>query len=393
MRPRGSVGVGAISLATLIMLSVLFVIQPMGADAGNPAGSSLAPRPSGAFLGAPATVVSNGWERVFAAPAIEPGVPFHFYAMAWPTREIGFAVGGADWNAERPVPPYTPYNGAVYRTTDGGMTWTRVLDSAGWKIGIACADANRCWTGGKYGNAWFTQDGGTRWYKSTVYGWQGIGDDPPNPQPTPVPYLAWLRSTAASPSGAVVLFGGTDNLIERSTDGGWNFYSYWPPLSYYMATWSVTCPTDTVCYGGQTRNLILKSTDAGASWQSPSWVGGYDNWQNCLEDEFPAPDPEEKAGIQRRYYSLSFLNQYYGWAVGSCGSIYRTANGGVDGWPAQNANIAPTVQFRWVQGIDRNYAVAAGGRDPWPSDPSIVQHAAIYRTLDGESGAAHWTEI
>ena len=96
---------------------------------------------------------------------------------------------------------------------------------------------------------------------------------------------------AASPSGSVILYGGTDNLIERSTDGGQNFYSYWPPLSYYMATWSVTCPTDTICYGGQMRNLILKSTDAGVSWQLPSWVGGSDNWPNCLQAEFPAPSP------------------------------------------------------------------------------------------------------
>ena len=75
--------------------------------------------------------------------------------------------------------------------------------------------------------------------------------------------------------------------------------------------------------------------------------------------------------------------------MGSCGTLYRTANGGLDNWPAQNANIPAQVQFRWVQALTKTYAVAAGGRDPWASDPSITQHATIYMTTDGQ----HWNEI
>ena len=103
MRSRNAAWIAAVSLIALIVLSTA-LIRPTAAA-----------KPGGLQANAPAdNVISNGWERVFAAPEIEAGVPFHFYAMTWPTRDVGFAVGGADWNAVRP--DGLPYNGGIYRT-------------------------------------------------------------------------------------------------------------------------------------------------------------------------------------------------------------------------------------------------------------------------------------
>ncbi len=322
---------------------------------------------------------SNGWERVFAAPAYPNGAPFHFYGMTFVNRQVGFAYGGDEWTGSAGP-------GRIYRTRDGGKTWTLVLSSGGWKIGMACADEQNCWAGGKQGRVDRTTDGGDNWTQVRTYTWVGMGDTPPNPQPTPTPFVAWIRSAGITTDGSTVLFGATDNTILRSTDGE-NFYNYWPPLNWWIAAWSVTCPTANICYAGQINRLILKSTNAGVKWEMPAYVGPPENHDHCLTAEFPNPDPSE-AGVQRRYYGLSFLDEKYGWAVGSCGSLFRTVNGAL-GWQAQNGNISPQTQFRRVQALSRTSAIAVGGTEPNPQDPSLATQAVIYITADG----VNWSPV
>ena len=317
--------------------------------------------------GAPAS--SNGWDLVFTAPEVRTGVPFHFYGMTFVTRQVGYAYGGADWDVQ---PWDTP--GRVYKTTDGGATWALVHESPGWKIAMACWNTATCWVAGKSGGFYRTTDGGATWTWIPSYNW--VDGTPPTEQQ----FTAWPRSGGTwKGGGGTILFGATDNVILRSEyvpGQPQSFHSYWPLLPLSSATWSVDCPTPLVCYGGQVWDRVLRSEDAGVSWyytnpQPPSYT--------CLSDVVkPAP------AIQRRYYGLSFVDAWRGWAVGSCGSIYYTGNGGADNWVRKAQNIPIDAQFRRVKAFDLKHAITVGGQVPdVAGDAAQALHAIIYITIDG----------
>ncbi len=308
---------------------------------------------------------SNGWDRVFVAPEIAPGVPFHFMGMTWVSRQVGFAYGGPVWGI---VPETTP--GRVYRTTDGGASWQLVHESFGWKIAMACWDANTCFVGGRGGRIDVTWNGGNTWSKVPAFTWvEGSG-----PTPTPEPFAAWIRSGGTYPQyGSVVAFGATDKVILETYDGT-KFTNIWPTLGHNFATWSIDCPTPTVCYGGQVSQWIAKTTDAGKTWDYVAFTRA----PNYCHEEL-------REAIQQRWYGLGFTDANRGWAVGSCGAILRTGNGGWY-WEPQNVGIGIDVQFRRINVLNSVTAITAGGRDPDPvGDSAMMLHAAIYITRDGKN--------
>lgn len=367
---------GLTALLVFVTLGAMGLMAPQMTGAAPASGD----RGAVAFMAAatPAAGVrnptSNGWEQLFDASTVITDPDFHFYGMTFASRQIGFAYGGPSWDNDG--------TGRVFRTTDGGATWTQVLANWGWKIGMSCTSTSRCWVGGKHGRVHYTLDGGSSWYPANTYTWYGMDLDPPAPQQTPVPFIGWIRSAAATTDGGTVLFGATDKTILHATDGV-NFYNYWPLSTLSVATWSVECPSPTICYGGQINQFIVKSTDAGNTWFLPAYTGGSDLQTRCLTDLGPADEP----GVQRRYYGLSFVDPNYGWAVGSCAGIFRTTSGAASRWQAQNAGIPEEVQFRRVEAFSRTKAIAVGGDTPDLIDPSMATHALVYLTQDGVTWA------
>lgn len=332
---------------------------------------------------------SNGWTVAFSAPAYPNGEPFHFYNMTFVTRDLGYAYGGQSWNASDSDANGQPINpGRVYRTKDGGATWQLVHESRGWKIGMACADEKRCWVGGKRGQIVYTQDGGDTWFGANEYTWQGMDAYPTPAVQTPVPFTAWIRSAGITTDASSIIFGATDNTVLHSKDGV-NFYNYWPLLSWYSATWSMTCTNATTCYGGQIKRQVIKTTNGGDTWFLAARVGTDELNANCLSDKYP---PE---GIQRRYYGIAFANESYGWVAGSCGLLYRTINA-AQGWIAQNdGSIPETTTFRRLQAFSRWSVVAVGGTNPDPADASMTQNAIIYTGDDDDKDgkAMKWVQV
>ncbi len=239
----------AFTAGLLLVGAIIFTLAHPRTTAGDAATYPEGLAPAGV------AVESNGWERVFIAPEVIPGVPFHFYGMTFVNEQIGYAYGGAEWDAQ---PNELP--GRVYKTTDGGTSWTLVHQSPGWKIAMACWNAQTCWIGGKSGGFYRTNDGGASWTRVPAYNW----DENSGPTPTPVAFQAWPRSAATwAGGGGVILFGATDNVILRSETGD-VFYSYWPFLPLTAATWSVDCPTPTWCWGGQTWDRMVLTHRCGA---------------------------------------------------------------------------------------------------------------------------------
>ena len=354
----------------ILLALVVSAFAQSTADAITPATAHSSPALPAAGL--EPGFVSNGWELVFTAPAYAPAAPFYFYNLTFASRNVGYAYGGDIWDAN------PGYPGRIFRTTDGGQTWAKVLESGKWKIDMACTSESRCWAGGKNGGVDYTLDGGTTWYRGRAYTWTSLVPPYPAPGPTgtPVAFTGWSRSAGATSDGKVVIFGATDKTILRSTNGN-DFYNVWPILPSNMATWSVTCPSPTVCYGGQIAAYVRKSTDSGVSWTLPAYILDPAKASNCLKDKYP-PD-----GIQRRYYGLAFADTNYGWTAGSCGAIYRTVNGGASRWTAQNANIPQEVEFREVKLLTKTKAIAAGGSFPDPTIPGDTMHAVVYLTTNG----------
>ena len=265
MHSRRLIMPAVVIVVVLLVLVVSAFAQSTAAEiTPAPAHSS----PAGPAAGLEPGFVSNGWELVFTAPSYASGAPFFFYNLTFASRDVGYAYGGDIWDAAPGEP------GRIFQTTNGGQTWAMVRQSGKWKIDMACTSESRCWVGGKGGEVEYTLDSGKTWNRSRTYTWTSLVPPYPTPGPTPTPaaFTAWIRSAAATTDGKAVIFGATDNTILHSTNGT-DFYNYWPLLSWNVATWSVACPSATICYGGQIGRLVLKSIDGGANWSLPAYVG------------------------------------------------------------------------------------------------------------------------
>lgn len=72
-------------------------------------------------------------------------------------EQIGFACGGSLWT-----------NGFIYKTTDGGNTWTEILESPNIVFGLDFTSEDTITAGGFSGWLWQTVDGGNYWKYSEI---------------------------------------------------------------------------------------------------------------------------------------------------------------------------------------------------------------------------------
>ena len=285
--------VGVLGVCAVAFIQPTSASAQLAATTPRPADRDPEPRAVGTpepfALGLPAAppaplapgTTSNGWELVFTAPPYYNPTPspFYFYGMTFSSRYTGFAYGGADWDLKG-------YPGRIYRTTNGGDTWTKVVENGNWRIDMTCPFESHCWAGGKGGLIDRTTDGGSTWTRAQAYTWDGMEFPYHVPSPTPVRFTAWIRSAGSTKDGKSVIMGATDNTILTSTDGQ-NFYNYWPLFKWNHATWSMTCPTNLICYGGQVGVFLVKSMDAGKTWNLPAYVIDSTTGGNCLTSKYP----------------------------------------------------------------------------------------------------------
>ena len=118
-----------------------------------------------------------------------------FFSHAdFPTRDVGYAVGLHG----------SFFSGTVYKTTDGGATWSNVAEPGSNSITcINCMDVDNCVAGDGAGNVWKTTDGGTTWNMANAAS------------------ATWINSVgfADASNGYMAYAGG----ILKTTDGGDNW--------------------------------------------------------------------------------------------------------------------------------------------------------------------------
>ncbi|MDP3396888.1 MAG: PKD domain-containing protein [Methanoregula sp.] len=175
------------------------------------------------------------------------------------------------------------YKNDTWRSTDNGITWTRLNASSGWTArkdssSVVLPDGNIVLTGGwdSIGNmndTWQSTDSGVTWTMvNASAGWT----------------KRWGHVSVAMPDGSIVLTGGRDNSgyihdVWRSTDSGatWNLVTAnagWIGRGYHT---SVAMPDSSIVLMGgfdSDNNMhhdVWRSNDNGATWTqvnaSPGW--------------------------------------------------------------------------------------------------------------------------
>jgi len=176
------------------------------------------------------------------------------------------------------------YLNDVWRSTDNGVTWTRMAEHAGWSArfcptSVVLSDGSIVVMGGigsddRKNDVWRSTDNGATWRLMTEHaGW--------SPR--------YTQSSVAMPDDSIVLMGGNDrnpiNDVWRSVDKGvtWTLVNASAGWSGRNCPISVVMPDESIVlmggYGGTLMNDVWRSTDSGSTWVQvktvAEWSGRY----------------------------------------------------------------------------------------------------------------------
>lgn len=275
------------------------------------------------------------------------------------------------------------YLGGVYRTTDGGDSWT--LSNTNTLVvnnSINFRDANVGFvTNNNNGNVYKTTNGGSTWSEISIgsepqYGSAVSGNDVFSvgrsgttsksvdtgdsftlltdavtfTQIRHIHFFDNLNGLASAGSSTTA-----DSLgfLMKTTDGGLS----WADIGYNFKhlVYSFTTPSTNVWFVGRGRNAIFKTTDAGATF---------------VEQTQPV------TSLTAHFYDIDFIDENVGYAFSGGGEIIKTTNGGTD-WVTANTPFGTTTIYAGhVFSADK--VIAVGGS------------AKAFMTTDG---GANWSAV
>jgi photosystem II stability/assembly factor-like uncharacterized protein len=266
------------------------------------------------------------WERVLEQPGT------FFRAIVFTDSLNGFAGNiGTDYfpGVTDPTP--------LYRTRDGGLTWTPVQEIRGpYPKGICnftLAGDGSIWASGRVGGPSFllvSRDGGESWESRVLTSQIAMLIDVHFPTPD-YGILVGGSSTSVPESHSVVL---------ATTDGGASWREIFRSVEPMELAWKIDFPTPLSGYVSvmayDSSATFLKTEDGGHSWRELPLVDG----------------PYLARGV-------GFLDENVGWMAGERPGMpaYRTLDGGHTWEP--DPTLAPLInRFRFVRG--RDGSIAAG---------------------------------
>lgn len=162
-----------------------------------------------------------------------PGVDFHTMTVsrADPDRLWGY------W-----------YTGQLYRSDDGGRTWTTSVETpAGVRALVTPPDARDTLYAAASDALWRTTDAAQTWERVGTLG---------------------AAALAVDPTDASVLWAVTSDGVMRSDDGGraWTRFAQQPPLAF-LGHIAIDPSDPQVVYVGSYDAAIAKTTDGGETWR------------------------------------------------------------------------------------------------------------------------------
>jgi photosystem II stability/assembly factor-like uncharacterized protein len=211
-------------------------------------------------------------------------------------------------------------SGVLYSSTDGGVVWTQQLDTTNIHFtGISFADEQRGWAaGGDMTNSWAvmlaTNDGGLSWDPQVTGGWY-LGD------------VDFVDSV----NGWCVGY----NTVKYTTDGGLTWLHQFPPVPVFCISVDML---DTLhgLFGGDL-GTVCHTSNSGTNWLLSN-TGGVHSWYNVEAEHRGVELPEEITVICAHHDSRSEDPMYN--APG--------ADDNASGVSAvlESARILPSYQFR-----------------------------------------------
>jgi len=304
-------------------------------------------------------------------------------ALKW--RNVGpFRGGRVVAVAGDPVKQFTAYfgavNGGVWRTANGGQTWTNLTDgktdiSSVGAIAVAPSDPNVIYVG--TGEAQLREDltYGTGMYRSTDAGksWQSIGLGDTH-------QIATVRVDPKDPDRVFVAAMGhafgpnAERGVFRTTDGGKNWKKVLflndstgaidltmdpsNPRILYAAMWKFQRTPWGMNSGGG-RSGLWKTLDGGDTWTELTFNPGIP--RKLLGKIGVSVSP---ANPQRLYASIE--------ATDSLGGMYRSDNGG-DSW------TATSLDQQWSV---RPYYYSSVTADPNNENVVYLMNLQVWRSVD-----------
>lgn len=187
----------------------------------------------------------------------------------------------------------------IYRTTNGGGVWKKVLNNHCYDMEWNTANSNTVYAGGE-GIVYKSTDAGATWNSIKT----GLGSG--------------RMSLEVSASSAQVIYALTGSSFQRTTDGGttWTARSYPSGAGFYgyydLVLSCADANTDYLVAGGLN---TVKSTNGGSSWTL------VDNWSN-----YTAPNYVHADKHAAMFYPGSTTNIL----LGTDGGIFKTTNGGTN---------------------------------------------------------------
>lgn len=337
------------------LLPLLFVIT-----LAIPAGNALLPAGLRSISeAAPAYQTSTlTWQAVQNSPGV------FWQSVEFPSDNVGYAIGGADWNVNSGAGPVT-----LAKTTNGGLTWTTnvIPDTNRFMRGLTCKDELNCWISGASGSGKIrrTVDGGATWTVGVIASnvWSG-----------------WLWSAGWTGVDNTVMIGTTGYFDQdgrranflRTTNGNL-FYAEVADDPREFVVYDFSCPTPGVCYAAAKQTAFYSGNNG------DTWV--------------------RKALPLGRYFGISCTDTNTCWEVGGANGsanggpyyIFRTQDGG-NNWQQANAVPASSGRSRlWsVQMIDAQNGYAVGCTNaPDPLLETCTGQGLLMRTTDG----INWQQI
>lgn len=160
-------------------------------------------------------------------------------------------------------------NGEVFRTVDGGETWTSPRAGTTARLnGVDCPTGGTCYAVGSGGAIIKTVDGGASWTSQS----SGTSED--------------LNAASCADADHCHAVGDAGTIL-ATTDGGANWGSQTSGTSEHLH--GIDCPTTEICYAVGEKVLVLKTTDGGttkwATVHGPADFSGTHNAVSCPETD------------------------------------------------------------------------------------------------------------
>jgi BNR/Asp-box repeat len=231
---------------------------------------------------------TDGGETWQSSPMGEPDL-FNTFSAPSGAASIDFIGRAMGWAVVRGVPGVQHDEGDLYRTEDGGETWSKLSAPSGDPIFFE--DADRGWAGGRgfLTNPYSTRDGGATW----------SGGPLPSNWPYMLPFDQYVGPPVKADDGRLILAQtGTTNdastlTLAESTDDGetWNTFATGSVRPEHGSLVPYILPSGGV--------IALSSDGAARLWQAP---------QSHTIEQSPVSD-------LGNVYSLDFLDSQNGWAL------------------------------------------------------------------------------